>query len=231
MRLSLLRTTFLAAALLWAGSASAVPIEYSVEMGSGSGFAFSYIHAATSGSGGFLNSGAKLFQLDGTITGSFETSTGTLTLDNDIVLEALVRAEATAAPWNLTQGQVWDFNIKGGELTNPPGGDDLFSGSFDYELVDLTNTIQSSGTFHFFAVNFGQPNTLTTSQLSAWGNNWRNGTDDPPGEGDNGLDQLGIDIGAQGTVIPEPTGFIVFGIGALVASAGAATRRRRETAA
>jgi hypothetical protein len=31
--------------------------------------------------------------------------------------------------------------------------------------------------------------------------------------------------------VPEPTGFLVFGIGAMVAAAGAATTRRREASA
>ena len=48
MRLLLLRTTFLAAALLWAGGANAVPIEYAVEVDTEPGFAFSYIHGAPS---------------------------------------------------------------------------------------------------------------------------------------------------------------------------------------
>jgi hypothetical protein len=131
---------------------------------------------------------------------------------------------------------VWQFKITGGTLTNDPLTplDDLFSGSFTYELVDLGNDTQASGTFYFAAFPFpGSPNTLTTEQLAAWGNNWDN-TGPPPytlPDPGNGLGRLGVDIRAQGTVIPEPTGFIVFGIGALVASAGAATRRRREAAA
>jgi hypothetical protein len=234
MRLSLLRSSFLAVALLWAGGANAVPIDYAVEVGSEGSFAFSYLHDADSGNGQFYYSGDKLFELTGTISGSFEAATGVLELDTDIVLDALVRAEAAAAPWNLTPGQIWDFNITGGTLTNPPGGDDLFSGSFTYALVDLSNVTQASGTFYFAAVDFpGSPNTLTTEQLAAWGNNWDNtaGSATPPDRGSNGLDRLGVDIRAQGTVIPEPTGFIVFGIGALVAAAGATASRRREVEA
>jgi len=232
MRLSLLRSTFLAAALLWAGGANAVPIDYAVEVGSEGSFAFSYLHDADSGNGQFYFSGDKLFELTGTISGSFEAATGVLELDNDIVLDALVRAEASGL--GFTPGELWDFNITGGTLTNPPGGDDLFSGSFTYALVDLSNVTQASGTFYFAAVNFpGSPNTLTTEQLAAWANNWDNtaGSATPPPRGSNGLGRLGVDIRAQGTVIPEPTGFIVFGIGALVAAAGATASRRREVEA
>jgi hypothetical protein len=231
MRLSLLRTAFLAAALLCAGSASAVPIEYAVEMGDEpEGFAFSYIHAATSGDGQFFYSGALLFKLKGTITGVYDTDTDILTLDEDIHLIATGIGGGFSG--------MWDFAITGGTLTNtdpgtPPANTNLFEGSFSYTLTSPDMVpVEASGMFHFFAVDFpGSPNTLTTSQLAAWGNNWNKDTGGPPGPGGNGLGQLGVDIRAQGTVIPEPTGFIVFGIGALVASAGAATRRRRETAA
>ena len=239
MRSALFRAVLLIAGfLLWASSARAVPIQYEVEVGSEQGFNFSYIHAAT----GFRTingidyymlapGGGHLFRLTGTITGSFDS--GVLTLDNDITLNA--------QGLNAFAGQDWTLEITGGTLSqtailDSDTGIPLFEGSFTYVLTNDNNGAETtSGEFFFHAIDpAGSPNSLDETLLGAWGNNWDNGTDPVPVPDGNDpqwlqdLTRLGVDIRAQGTVIPEPTGFIVFGIGAVVAGAGAAAARRRE---
>ncbi len=199
-----LRAGALALAVLVAGGvASAVPITYEVEMGQTGGFQFSFIHTASSKvgslaqSGGYYNSGSKLFELSGTMTGQFDA--GVLTLDNDIELDA--------KGLNSFAGQDWTLAITGGTLT--AGVDDLFSGSFDYVLSNDGGPESTSGTFYFDPVNFGAgPNTLTEDSFVAWGNNFVNGPSVTPPSGS--LAGLGIDIGATGSVIPEPTSAMLY---------------------
>lgn len=225
--------TLAAAVLLLPLSAQAVPISYAVEMGSQGGFQFSYIHSAGSGprlddirpiGGGapvddvrFKWSGEKYFSLSGNITG--DLTGNVLTLDNDIVLDA--------TGMNSYAGQDWSLAITGGTLTQVGPGD-LMEGTIDYVLSNDFGPESASGTFYFFARAFAGPaNTLTADQVGGWGNNWDNVNDSEPLGG--GLNSIGMDVRAKGTVIPEPTGFIVFGIGALVAGVGA--RMRREPTA
>jgi hypothetical protein len=235
MKITTRFAAFAIAALLLPSVSQAVAISYEIEMGSQGGFQFSYIHSASSGAerdgvrpigGGadaddvlFKYSGAKLFELSGTITG--DLTAGVLTLDSGIIVDAVgIGGDFVGQDWTLT--------LNGGTLAQVGPGD-LMEGTIDYVLSNDDGPESVSGTFYFFSEALAGPaNTLTATQLGGWGNNWDNVNGTEPSGG--GLNSIGVDIRAQGTVIPEPTGFIVFAIGALVVGAGARVRREQTPA-
>ena len=211
------RALLVAFAVLVPASAQAVPINYDIVTGGGPGFQFSYIHAATNtlGMDPYYPSGTKLFSLTGQLSGDWTGGVFTVVGTSNLDAEGLVA-------WNL--GEIWDLEITGGAIAV---SGTVAQGSLDYTLYDTGGSVYSSGTFYFDPVDFGGagPNAISTSDLALWGNNWdvsQLSRDDFVAGGGTAL---GIDLGGPGTLVPEPTGFLLFAIGALVT--GAATRRAR----
>lgn len=235
------------AILLGASGAIAASIQFEVEVrGFEPGFAFSFIHSGDSrcNADGFCMGGYRLFRLEGTLTGDLDAASGVLTLDDDIVLDAIATRDGAAAVTGLERLDRWSLSITGGQLVlldfgNPlgdPGADhgapDVVGGTIDYILSDdaAMPTVRDAGAFYFFPRDFSadnSPNTLTPEVMSLWGNNWDN-LGDPAGQGldPNGLGPLGIDIRAQGQLIPEPRAYALYAAGAGIV--GLAIRRRRR---
>lgn len=220
---------------LHAATSAAAPITLDVtKVGSEPGFAFSYIHDASNSCSaeGFCMAGDRLFRLDGDITGDLDASTGVLALDGGVVLEAIATQGGADAIAGVTRLDRWDFRIDGGSLElapanplNDPGaavadaqGRAIISGTVAYTLIDDNGVTRDSGAFYFFPRDFSaanSPNTHDQGVLSLWGNNWDNLADPGlTGLDPNGIGPLGVDIQAKGEVIPEPSAYLLYAMGA-----------------
>jgi hypothetical protein len=203
----------LAVGLLVAGTSAAASfaVDILVTSGSDGGFAFSYVHDATSAcetiSGiQFCKSGGDIDSIPSaqTLTGTYDDVTELLSLDSGQTL-------------NVTGGL--NIDITGGTIDLDELDDavetDVFVGAI---------TTSSHGTFHFLDHLFAGPaNSYTpgSGSLMLWGNNWSNaGTPDPGQFPDNSpIPQYGIDLGLELSFrpIPEPGVAWLLGLAGLVA--------------
>ena len=193
--------------LLVGAAAQAVPMVYEIEVGASNGFAYSYLHAATGTAGmdPYYPSGSLLFELTGTVSGTWDGSV--LTVSNSTLQAEALTASGLAGTYNLT--------FTGGSIQ----ADGLGTLDFTFDAPGYP----ASGTFYFFAEDFVPAlnvNSVSGSQLALWGNNWDNWNQSRPQAG-----ALGIDLKGTGAAVPEPGAVLVFGAGALLI--GATTRRRR----
>jgi len=203
----------LAAGLLVAGSSAATnfTVDLLVSSGSDSGFAFSYVHDATTScemvsSVEFCKNGNAVDAIPSpqTLTGTYDDVTEILTLDG---------------MQTLTVSGGLDIDITGGMIDL----DELDDGT-ETDVFVGTIATSSHGTFHFLDHIFAGPaNSYTpgTSTLMLWGNNWDNtGTPDPGKFPDNSdIPRYGIDLGLElsFTPIPEPGAVWLLGLAGLVA--------------
>lgn len=193
--------------LLAAGAAQAVPIAYEIQVGSSNGFTYSYLHSATgtAGMAPYYPSGSLLFELTGTVSGTWDGSVLT-------VSSSTLQAEALTAS-GLTPGDLYHLTFTGGSVQ----ANGLGTLDFSFDAPGYP----ASGTFYFFAENFvDQANSVSGDTLALWGNDWDNWNDTRPQSG-----ALGIDLKGTGAAVPEPGAALAFGAGALLI--GATTRRRR----
>lgn len=209
MRSSFFAVASAALLLVAAGAARAVPIAYEIQVGSSNGFTYSYIHSATgtAGMAPYYPSGSLLFELTGTISGTWDGSV--LTVSN-----STLQAEALTAS-GLTPGDVYNLTFTGGSVQ----ADGLGTLDFTFDAPGYPGT----GTFYFFAEDFvpaANVNSVSATGLALWGNNWDNWATSRPDVG-----ALGIDLKGPGAAVPEPGAALVFAAGALLI--GATTRRRR----
>ncbi len=190
--------------LLSAGAAQAVPIAYEIQVGSSNGFTYSYLHSATgtAGMAPYYPSGSLLFELTGTVSGTWDGSV--LTVSSSTLQAEALTASGLAGNYNLT--------FTGGSVQ----ANGLGTLDFTFDAPGYPG----SGTFYFFAEDFvDQANSVSGDTLALWGNNWDNWADSRPTSG-----ALGIDLKGTGAAVPEPGAALAFGVGALLI--GATTRRR-----
>jgi len=189
---------------VWADTTN---ITIDIGSGSGGGFSYSGIHAATGCSkDGMYMCGAKLYwPLTGSLNAILDTD-GPITLAN-------ITGTLTAPEGIMT--------ISGGQLSDPGGGG-FASGFLNYAL---TGNLNESGTFYFVgagmccsgAIN-GGPNNLTATGFTLWGNNWdvnaAQGLNSRESVIANNMTPLGIDlVGGQYTPTPEPSTMLLLGSG------------------
>ncbi len=186
---------------IWADTTN---ITIDIAQGSGGGFGYSGIHAATNcGSNNLCMNGTKLYwPFSGSLIADFDDTA--LSLSN---IHGILTTQSNGS-----------MQIIGGALTTSGGN---ASGSFDYIL---TGDLTEQGTFYFVgqqlccggAIN-GGPNNLTSTGFTLWGNNW----DVTAGETrqtiiDDNRTALGIDVVGENYVVnPEPSTILLMGTGLL----------------
>lgn len=188
-------------ALVWSGAAIAVPISVVLTSTSGSsgGFGFSFLHTATSNCETI--SGVE-FCKNGTTYAIVNGSTLTGTLDG-------LHLSGLSGTLDVVGGA--DIIVTDGDINFAASAPDTFGGFLE---------TSSHETFHFLDHSFAGPaNTLTSTALFLWGNNWDTGTAAGHTDPDWGID-LGFDI----TPVPEPTTLTLFGVALL----GITLRQGRE---
>ena len=107
-------------------------------------------------------------------------------------LGAFVRSEAATNSSSsgfvdaIDVGETWTFRVLSLNITDDElamagtSGLNGAHGSLEYQLIDLNNVVQNSGTFHFFDEPFGgwpnnlQDNSHGGNPIALWGNNWDN---------------------------------------------------------
>lgn len=147
--------------------------------GSGGGLSYSWLHAATSGSGGpdgggFYMNGDKSRFLPFEFNGDWDGSVLTVNLTSQ------VGSLANGIGSGIDGGNTLEFI--GGALEQLAG--DVVRGYIQYEIEDGAGVVNSGFFFVWGSSNFaGQANSLTSAgaagsellTLTAWANNWING--------------------------------------------------------
>jgi len=228
----------LAAALAFGGPAWGDTVEYGAEMGSGSGFAFSWIHAATNKTTidgvDFYASGTKLFKItDGVLRGSLVEDNGGwkfTTVETTMTL-SVNKTDAVKNEFGITDaGGAWTMVIDaGGMITDVNSSGNVgASGSLGYAILQ-DGVERNAGTWWFFDENFTgtdpiDPNNIDDTQASLWGNNWDNVNGTIPSS-----QALGIDFHGEATVVPLPAAAWP-GLVCLAGMIGLVAARRRRAA-
>ncbi|CAG0954782.1 hypothetical protein MYXO_00420 [Myxococcaceae bacterium] len=179
-------------------SALATPVTLTSTSGSDGGFAYSFLHDATSncitiGGTEFCQSGATYAIVNG--------STLSGTLDGLHLYGLSGTLDVTSGP---------DIVVTDGDIDFSVSAPDTFGGS-------LTTSL---GTFHFLDHAFAGPaNSFDGTSLYLWGNNWDSGT--AVGHVDP---DYGVDLGFVVTVVPEPGTLLLLSAG--LAGLGWSGRRK-----
>lgn len=184
------------------------------------GFGASFLHSAGTHTGGGYFANGNTMRISGMLT---------IDLDTGAASGILTGPGSGDMDFGKGDGE-WTLQITGGGKTP---GTPFFGGiaellHLDYELFK-DSASQGTGSFYFADRDFNggsnpSPNTLSTSQLILWGNNWINTTGDSTSK-DGVAMPLGIDLFGTPTPVPEPTTVALLGIG-LVGFAGTAVRRK-----
>jgi hypothetical protein len=198
MRRSLLLLSFFSL-LPSLASAAPVPVTLSVTSGASGGFAYSFLHDATSNcitiAGVQFCQNGLTYAIDG-------ASTLSGTLDGLHLYDVSGTLDVIGAP---------DLVVTDGDIDFSASAPDTFGGS-------LTTSL---GVFSFLDHAFAGPaNSFDGSSLFLWGNNWNTGT--AAGHADP---DYGVDLGFIVTVVPEPGTLLLLSAG--LAGLGWSGRQKR----
>jgi len=178
---------------------------YDIETGTNGTFGYSYIHSATTPWGSdsdFKTGGSLLLNIDGFL--EFSISGTNLNISDSTL---------TAVGIGTKSGN-WTLDIFAGTLNlsatqGTPAGGSLM-GTLDYTLdkIGASDTLEHSGTFYFYNNQFngigGATQTVSSTELFLWANNWQN-----KGGTEPATNAIGIDLGST-TVVPEPISSALF---------------------
>lgn len=185
--------------------ARAALVEYIVENGTQGNFGFSDLHDAT---GLHMQIDGVEYWAGGTVVAS--GITGSLFGDQQVAGSSVTLSGIYGT---LTAGNGLTLTFTNGSLTGTTGGVYDAGGFLDVTLSHASITGGSrTETFYFHPEQFTSPppgaNTFDGQLFGLWGNNWNNGVDPAPTEGNTGTlnsNRLGLDIrAALSPVAPVP---------------------------
>ena len=193
--------------------AHAIPLVYDIASFSDGGFSASWIHGASSKQTkdgvDYYPGGTKYLSLSGIIEGDYDVGADIFTVSGGTL-------SATGVSAGNGFSGTWSVLIGLGTLI---GTTPTASGTLAYQILKPDSSVYDAGSFHFAPVNFGgAPQTLDTSTLALWGNNWDNSAMSRQAFINAGGIPLGMDIYGTGRTVPEPATLLILGFALLLIS-------------